>query len=180
MEENISSDMLRMRRSPAKKAKKDGANGSVALLKESTQLGCVSQDSYPRKCILRERGKLGSTRAVKFSKSTWHRIKIRERKGPSRGIIPKCEPHERSPCAPKFQERSHEETLHQDRCARRVAWDLAKISTSSRMRTKLRFIHLLKQRNNAITHFEKTRGARIRSRFRSINAHAEQKRFKLR
>ena len=54
------------------------------------------------------------------------KIKIRERKGPSRGIIPKCEPHERSPCAPKFEERSHEETLTQERCARKAAWDLAK------------------------------------------------------
>ena len=66
------------------------------------------------------------THAVKFSKDTWHQIKIRERKGPSRGIIQKCEPHERSLCAPKFWERSHEETLHQERCAHRVAWDLAK------------------------------------------------------
>ena len=69
---------------------------------------------------------MGSKHAVKFSKSTWHQIKIRERKGPLRGIIPKCEPHERSPCSPKFVERSHEETLHQERCARKVAWDSAK------------------------------------------------------
>ena len=34
---------------PSKKSKKGGAKGSVALLKESTQLGCVSQDSYPKK-----------------------------------------------------------------------------------------------------------------------------------
>ena len=58
--------------------------------------------------------------------STWHQIKNRERKGPSRGIIQKCAPHERSPCAPKFEERSHEETLHQERCARKAAWDFAK------------------------------------------------------
>ena len=51
--------------------------------------------------------------------------KTRERKGPSRGIIQKCAPHQRSPCAPKFGERSHEETLHQEGCARRAAWDLA-------------------------------------------------------
>ena len=50
---------------------------------------------------------------------------VRARKGPSRGIIQKCEPQERSPCAPKFGERSHEETLQQERCARRVARDLA-------------------------------------------------------
>ena len=33
-------------------------------------------------------------------------------------------------------------------------------------------------KDNARTHFEKTRGARIRGRFRSISAHAEQKRIK--
>ena len=75
---------------------------------------------------MREPGTLGSKHTVKFSKGTWHQIKIRERKGPSRGIIQKCAPHERSPCAPKFGERSHEETLHQERCARKAAWDLAK------------------------------------------------------
>ena len=32
----------------------------------------------------------------------------------------------RSPCAPKFEERSHEEALHQERCARKAAWDSAK------------------------------------------------------
>ena len=37
---------------PSKKSKKGGAKGSVALLKESTQLGCVSQDSYPRKHLM--------------------------------------------------------------------------------------------------------------------------------
>ena len=72
------------------------------------------------------REKLGSKHAVKFSKGTWHQLKIRERKGPSRGIIQKREPHERSPSAPKFGERSHEEALHQERCARRAAWDFAK------------------------------------------------------
>ena len=114
------------RRKPNKKSKKGGARGSVAILKESTQLGCVSQDSYPRKSVLREPGKLGFEHAVKFSKSTWHQIKIRERKGPSRGIIQKCAPHERSPCSPKFEDRSHEETLHQERRARKASWDLAK------------------------------------------------------
>ena len=32
--------------------------------------------------------------------------KIRERKGPSRGVIQKCEPHERNPCAPGLR-RGH-------------------------------------------------------------------------
>ena len=53
---------------PSKKSKKGGAQGAVALEKESTQLGCVSQDSCPRKSFLRGKGKLGSRHAVKFPK----------------------------------------------------------------------------------------------------------------
>ena len=51
---------------PNKKSKKGGAKGSVAIVKECVQLGCVSQDSFPRKSILREPGLLGSKHAVKF------------------------------------------------------------------------------------------------------------------
>ena len=47
VEEYVSSDMMRLMRRPAK-SKKGGTKGSVALLKESAQLGCVSQDSYPK------------------------------------------------------------------------------------------------------------------------------------
>ena len=47
--------------------------------------------------------------------------------GPSSGIIHKCAPHERGPCAPRFEERSQEDTLQQERGARKVAWKLAKI-----------------------------------------------------
>ena len=36
---------------PSKKSKKGGSKGSIAMLKESMQLGCVSQDSHPRKSI---------------------------------------------------------------------------------------------------------------------------------
>ena len=122
------------------------------------------------KSKLRELGKLGSKHAVKFSKGMWHQMKIRERKGPSRGIIPKCAPHERSPCAPKFEERAHEEILHQERCARGVAWNLAKIFTSPIMRTKLRFILLFKPGQ-----CRRPLRTRVRSRSRSIRAHAEQK-----
>ena len=122
---NVDSDPAEVDGKPSNKSKKSGVRGSVALLKESIQLGCVSQDYPPKKSILREVGKVGSNHAVTFSKGTWHHIKIR-RKGPSRGVIQKCELHERSPCAPKFEERTQNETLHQERCARRVTRDLAK------------------------------------------------------
>ena len=42
------------------------------------------------------------------------------RKGRSRGVIQKCEPYERSPCAPRFEEMSQDETSHQERCTRRL------------------------------------------------------------
>ena len=77
-------------------------------------------------------GKLGSNASaghtVTFSGCTWHHIKILEKRT-SRGIIQKCEPHERNRCAPRFAERSHEETSRQESWARRAAWDLAKKKT---------------------------------------------------
>ena len=114
-------------------------------------------------------------------KGTWHQIKIRERKGPSRGIIQKCAPHERSPYAPKFDERSHEETLHQEGCARRVAWNLAKNIYKLKNSDKTTFYVPGERKSNVDTyHITETRRARIRSRFRSIDAHAKQKKIKLR
>ena len=42
------------------------------------------------------------------------------------GYICPSEPHERSPNAPKFEDRSHEETEWQEQGAREAAWKLAK------------------------------------------------------
>ena len=98
---------------PSKKSKKGGAKGSVALSKESSQCGCVSQDSHSRKLTPRKKEKSGSNRAVKFSSGTWH-----HKKSGKKGSIA-----ERNPCAPTFEERTQDETLH-----RRAAWDLAKIN----------------------------------------------------
>ena len=43
-------------RQPSKKSKEGGGKGSVALLKESIQMGCVSKDCLGRKSILWESG----------------------------------------------------------------------------------------------------------------------------
>ena len=53
-------------------------------------------------------------------------MKIRERKGPSQGVTQRSDPHERSPYAPRFDHRSEEETLKRERCARRVALEMAR------------------------------------------------------
>ena len=69
---------------PSKKPKKGGAQGSVALLKETIQLDCVSQDHVHRKSILRENGNWGSNHTVKFSKTTMRHAKFRK-EGPIAG-----------------------------------------------------------------------------------------------
>ena len=62
---------------------------------------------------------------LKFTKATARHIKIRDR-NPSLGYISPSEPHERSPNAPKFQDRSQEETEWQEQGAREAAGKLAK------------------------------------------------------
>ena len=122
---------------PNKKTKKGGVKGSVAILLESIESGCVSQDSYPRKSLLREPGNWDRNTASNSPRAPGTKLKSGERNCPSRGIIQKCAPHERSPCAPKFEERSHEDTSYQERCARKAAWDLAKNIYKLKMLKKL-------------------------------------------
>ena len=58
------------------KVKAKWRKGSVALLKEACQLGCVSQDSPQKKAIPWEDGKLGLNHTVKFSKTTMRHAKF--------------------------------------------------------------------------------------------------------
>ena len=65
------------------------------------------------------------TQRVKFTKAIARHTKIRER-NPSLGYICQGEPHQRSHNAPKFEDRSQEETEWQEQGAREAAWKLAK------------------------------------------------------
>ena len=65
-------------------------------------------------------------RRIRLTKSTLRQASIREKQGPSLGKIQDKNPYQRTPCAMKFEDRSHEETERQQRCARSKAWDLAK------------------------------------------------------
>ena len=131
------------REKPSKKSKKESTQGAVSILKEKKVQGCASQNSDPKKSIMRKAGqtRLGASagHTIKFSERTWYQIQMRERKGPSQGVIQKGELHERNPCAPRFEERTLEETSRQEECARRAAWDLAKKILCSRPRTKATF-----------------------------------------
>ena len=115
---------------PSKRSKNESAQGAVAILKHRKVQGCVSQNTVPKKSILQKAGQMrlnaSAGHTVKFSGRTWYDTRIRDTKGPSLGIIHKGDTHERNPCAPKFEERTPEETSRQEDCARKVAWDFAK------------------------------------------------------
>ena len=91
------------------------------------QLGCVFQDMKPPKSILRKSSDMQKPiQRVKFTKAiARHTKKIRDQ-NPSLGYVCPDEPHQRSPNAPKFEDRSQEETEWQEQGAREAAWKLAK------------------------------------------------------
>ena len=91
-------------------------------------LGCVFHDKEPPKLssILRKSSDMQKpSQRVKFTNAIARHTKIRDQ-NPSLGLICPGEPHERSPNAPKFEDRSQEETEWQEQGAREAAWKLAK------------------------------------------------------
>ena len=106
--------------------KKLGQKLSQRRSSDARQLGCVFQDMTPPKSILRKCTDMRKPiQRVKFTKAIARHTKIRDQ-NPSLGYICPGEPHERSPNAPKFEDRSQEETEWQERGAREAAWKLAK------------------------------------------------------
>ena len=115
-------------------SKKNGDKSAVAMLNVTRQKGCVSQDMEPPKSssILRKSSNiLKPIRCVKFTKAIARHADIRDQ-NPSLGMICPGDPHQRNPNAPKFENRSQEETEWQERCARETAWKLAKNSNQTR------------------------------------------------
>ena len=112
---------------PGKKSdKKLERKSSQRRSSEARQLGCVFQDMTPPKSILRKSTDMPKPiQRVKFKKAIARQTKIRDQ-NPSLGYICPGAPHERSPNAPKFEDRSQEETEWQEQGAREAAWKLAK------------------------------------------------------
>ena len=106
--------------------KKLGQKSSQRQSSDARQLGCVFQDMKPPKSILRKGTNMPRPiQRVKFTKAlAWH-TRIRDQNS-SLGYICPGEPPERSPNAPKFEDRSREETEWQELGAREAAWKLAK------------------------------------------------------
>ena len=113
---------------PSKMSEKNGDKSAVAMLKSTRQLGCVFQNLEPPKSssILRKSSSIRKPiQRVKFTKAVLRHADIRDQ-NPSLGMICPGEPHQRSPNAPKFEDRSQEETEWQEQGAREAAWRLAK------------------------------------------------------
>ena len=95
-----------------KQSRKNGDKIAVAILKKTRQLGCVCQDMGPPKSssILRKSSNiLKPIRCVRFTKAVARHANIRDQ-NPSLGMICPGDPHQRNPNAPKFEDRSQEET----------------------------------------------------------------------
>ena len=106
--------------------KKLGRRSSQRRSSDARQLGCVFQDMTPPKSILRKSTDMPKpTQRVKFTKAVARHTKNRDQ-NPSLGYICPGEPHERSPNAPKFEDRSQDETEWQEQGAPEAAWKLAK------------------------------------------------------
>ena len=104
-----------------------GQKSSKRRSSDARQLGCVFQDTEPPKSssILRKSSDIPKPiRRVKFTKAVARRANIRDQ-NPSLGMICPGEPHQRSPNAPKFEDRSQDETEWQEQGAHEAAWKLA-------------------------------------------------------
>ena len=102
--------------------------GPVGRRSSNARLGCVCHDMKPPNStsILRKSSDMQTPiQRVKFTKAVVRHADIRDQ-NPSLGMICPGEFHERSPNAPKFEDRSQEETEWQEQGAREAAWKLAK------------------------------------------------------
>ena len=82
---------------------------------------------------------------VKLTKAIARHTKVREQ-NPSFGLICPGELHQRSPNAPKLEDRSQEETEWQEQGAREAAWKLAKSVSKLKEETRAAFFSPLENR----------------------------------
>ena len=139
--EKCSSAHRQVDEQPSKRSKKNDDKSAVAMLKSTRQLGCVCQDMEPPKSssILRKSSDIQKPiRCVRFTKAVLRHANIRDQ-NPSLVLICPGEPHQRSPNAPKFEDRSREETEWQEQGAREAAWRLAKSVLKLKEKNKAAF-----------------------------------------
>ena len=96
------------------------------------------------------------------------------RKGPSRGTVQECAPHERGPCAQNWGKNTWGNLV--PRTMR--PWSSMELGEKYLQTQEWENCYVLdfsESQGNARAHSKMSRRARTRSRCRSINAHAEQK-----
>ena len=121
-----------------------GRRSSQRRSSNARQLGCVFQDMTPPKSILWKCTDMRKPiQRVKFTKAIARHADIRDQ-NPSLGMICPRESHEHSPNAPKFEDRSQEETEWQELGAREAAWKLAKSVLNPRSMKEQHSSHLRK------------------------------------
>ena len=133
---------------PSKRSKKKGDKSAVAMLKSTRQLGCASQDMEPPKSssILQKSSNMRKPiRCVQFTKAVVRHADIRDT-NPSLGMTCPGDPHQRYPNAPKFEDRSQEQTEWEERCAREAAWRLATSIRKLKEKDKKAFFSLSENR----------------------------------
>ena len=94
---------------PNTRPKNGGDKSAVAVVKSVRQLGCVFQDAEPPESVAISRKAtkvMGALRGVRFTRAALRQANIRDNKGPSLNKIQVKNPHQRSPYAMKFEDRS--------------------------------------------------------------------------
>ena len=113
---------------PTKRSKKNGDKSAVAMLKiHDKWVACFriwSRRSLHRCCGRAQT--YGNQSDVLNSQKPSYVMLTFETKNPSLGMICPGDPHQRKPNAPKFDDRSQEETEWKERCVGEAAWSLAK------------------------------------------------------
>ena len=120
--------IVRLMNNLVKGQKKNDDKSEVSMLNSTRQLGCVVQEmELPKSSsILWKSSDIRKPiRCVKFTKAIARHTENRDQ-NLSLGYICPGEPHQRSPNAPKFEDRSQEETEWQEQGALEAAWKLAK------------------------------------------------------
>ena len=113
---------------PSKRSQNNGDKSAVAMLKITRQLVCVSQDMEPPKSpsISRKSSDIQKPKPTcKIHETRCTSRKSSRSKSFAWNDFCPGDPHQRNPNAPKFEDRSQEETEWQERCAREAAWRLA-------------------------------------------------------
>ena len=128
------------------KSKSSGGEGSIALLKESIQLGGVSQDSCPRKSFQRDLGKLGKDTRSNSPEAFGTNDKF-GKEMVYREVLPESVRFMSVVFARRSSRKDHIRRLRAEKDARVEQHDILRNTfTSSRIQTKLRFFkNLLKQ-----------------------------------